>query len=114
MNKDQYFIILQLPVFRGVGPVSCPQAGFLQKALSAIRKGRASIVSKRADTGVSEELRAHASGTKRFTNYLLIQLYLDKEDHSDSVILDKVAASLLSVADATVVELADRFCLCAV
>lgn len=53
MNKDHYFIILQLPVFRGVGPVSCPQAGFLQKALGAIRKGRANIVSKRADTGVS-------------------------------------------------------------
>lgn len=56
MNKDHYFIILQLPVFRGVG-VSCPQAGFLQKALGAIRKGCASIVSKRADTGVSEEFR---------------------------------------------------------
>lgn len=114
MNKDQYFIILQLPVFRGVGPVSCPQAGFLQKALSAIRKGRASIVSKRADTGVSEELRAHALEAKRFRNYLLIQMYLDEAEYNDVAILNKAAESLLNVSDTTVVERADRFCLCAI
>ncbi len=114
MNKDYYFVILQLPAFRNIRLGSNVQHGFLEKAIKAIRQGRARVVSKRRDTGVSEELRAHALDAKRFRNYLLIQMYLDEGEYNDVAILNKAAKSLINVSDPTVVERADRFCLCAI
>lgn len=69
-----YFLLLEL----ADEPEDIPDADTLQicsNAAQALITGKANIVCMRNDTGVSEELRAHAANLKRFTTYIILQVH---------------------------------------
>lgn len=113
MEKKYYFVVLQLPAFRSAGYKEI-QPAFMAKAVSAIKRGRAKVISMRADTGIAEELRTYASRQRRFRNYLILQMQLCQDECNDVIILNKAVEAMSNNQETTVIDCADRYCLRAV
>lgn len=112
MEKKYYFVVLQLPAFRSAG-IKGEQPAFISKAVSAIKRGRAKIISMRADTGIADELRAHAAG-QRFRNYLIFGMQLCQDECNDVIILNKAVEAMAHNDETTVIDRAEGYCLMAV
>ena len=74
---EHYFVVLELPGGEELkfekGRVS-PE-DFWEMAADAVDKGKANIISKRQDTGVSEELRKYLLHVKKFTTFVLVHIH---------------------------------------
>ena len=115
MAQD-YFVVLEIPgskSFRFIEEDTNTK-NFWGKAAEAICKGKAKIVSRRQDTGVSEEVRSHAKGVrKRFKTYIIVNMKLGKRAKND-VIFAKAAKYISDSNTASVVEVNEEFQLLAI
>jgi hypothetical protein len=107
---QNYFVVLQLPEsckinFTGnnVHPVH-----FWDEAANAISSGKAKIISKRKDTGVSEELRLHVQKVNKFKTYVLINMCLTPSEDK-AAIYKKAAQYILMHNSATIIESEPNF-----
>ncbi|MFP9115728.1 hypothetical protein ACLI1A_17440 [Flavobacterium sp. RHBU_3] len=82
---EPYFLLLQLEDDQGHIPDE-DTATICDTAAQALLTGKANIVCMRNDTGVSEDLRAHASTLKRFTTYIILQIHATSCDLVHSAI----------------------------
>lgn len=112
---ENYFVVLQLPGTKELKLTegSSSAKNFWSKAANAISKGKARIVSRRQDTGVSEEVRSHAKQVSRFKTYILVNMRLGKSAKND-VIFAKAAKCISESSTAAVVETNEDFQLLAI
>ncbi|MGQ2985175.1 hypothetical protein [Flavobacterium sp.] len=105
---ENYFVVLQLPG-RGFGLSSNTKnpKHFWGRAVDAIVSGKAKIVSRRNDTGVSEDLANHTKKEKKRKTYVLLNLRLRKRE-GESSILRKAARSLDGKSSATIIDMTDK------
>lgn len=109
---EHYFVVLELPggeelKFKDSG--NCPDA-FWEKAADIIDRGEAQIISKRQDTGVSEELRKHLSNIKKFTTFVLVHMQFCTGDFlNEKDIFKKLSRWLLNTKHGLVIDTADNF-----
>jgi hypothetical protein len=107
---ENFFVVVELPggeenkLANGTGA----SENFRGRATDAIKRGEAKIVSRRNDTGVSEELRSHIEKVKRFKTYVLVNMRLDSQEN-EQAILKKAALRLLRKRRAMVVDAAHNF-----
>jgi len=107
--KEHYFIVFELP---GGAELKFEEnegspCNFWRQTAEMIKNGRAKIISKRKDTGISEELRSHVQHNNKFTTYVLAHLMLGNCNEKD--IFKKVAQWLTSHKHETVIDTADNF-----
>jgi hypothetical protein len=79
---DTYFVVIELP---GGSELKFTESkyspdNFWVTAASALQMGEVHIVSRREDTGVSEELRKHITTLSKFTTFILAQITLCKNE----------------------------------
>ena len=112
---ENYFVVLQLPGSKELKLTDGNDSAknFWGKAANAISKGRARIVSRRQDTGVSEEIRSHSKKVNRFKTYVLVNMRLAKKDRKD-IIFAKAAECIAASSTAAVIETTEDFQLLAV
>jgi hypothetical protein len=109
---ETYFVVLQLP---GSGELRFTEGyspeNFWKYAAANISKGRTDIVSIRADTGISEDVRDHNSKrTDKFETYLLFYLMLSNDEAKDKKAITRKICDLLQIANyEMVVEANDNF-----
>jgi len=108
MNKH-FFIVFELPggaelKFEENKKSPC---NFWKQTADQIKNGKAKIISKRNDTGISEELRNHVLNTNKFTTYVLAYLHLP--ECNERAIFKKVAHWLTSSKHETVIDTAENF-----
>jgi hypothetical protein len=106
---EQYFVVLQLPGGskpRFTGKNNTPN--FWGKASDAISSGKARIVSRRQDTGISEELRSFAEKEKSFKTYVLLNLFLTPNT-KDEIIFRKAVHHLNACLRPTVIDTTEKF-----
>ena len=106
--KDNYFVVLQLPSDSQLTYQDTNPKSFWKKAAGAISMGKAKIVSRRQDTGVSEELRSHAKSINYFSTYVLVCMRLGKKKDKSSI-LKKAAKKVKGKESATVIDATDQF-----
>lgn len=107
--NEHFFIVFELPggaelKFEENKKSPC---NFWIQTADLIKNGKAKIISKRKDTGISEDLRNHVLHTNKFTTYVLAHLLLN--DCSERDIFKKVAHWLTSPKHETVIDTADNF-----
>lgn len=108
---ENYFVVLQLPErgFELASNTKDPK-NFWNKAVSAIGRGKAKIVSRRSDTGVSEDLANHIEKKKKRKTYVLLNLRLRKREGQSSI-LKKAARCLIGKNKAIIIDATDKFSL---
>ena len=109
---ENYFVVLQLPKDRELkftGGNNDPK-NFWGKAARAIAAGKAKLISRRPDTGVSEELQSYAKKKKKFKTYILVNMQLDKREEK-STIFKKAAQRISGSKKATIIDTTDKFTL---
>jgi len=110
--KEHYFVVLELPGGKELkfeDEKRSPK-NFWAKTANVISQGKAKIISKRQDTGISEDLRRHLVHNNRFTTYVLAHMHLAKEEcKNEKVIFMNVAEWLNSPTHETVIDTADNF-----
>lgn len=112
---ENYFVVLQLPGTKELKLTegNSSAKNFWGKAANAIGKGKAKIVSRRQDTGVSEEVRSHAKQVSRFKTYVLVNMRLGKRTKNDEIFA-KAAQCINNSNTAAVIETNDDFQLLAI
>lgn len=109
---NHYFVVLELPGGKELkfNPKKGSPKNFWKCASTAIANGQAKIISKRQDTGVSEELRRHLLNVTKFTTYVLVHLHLcPKESAASTDLLKKIAAFNPDESNGIVIDYADNF-----
>ena len=111
---ENYFVVLQLPDIMGLEFLGSNKntENFLSKAAQAIGSGKAKLVSRRNDTGVSEELKSFAKKENKFKTYILLTICLGKRE-GKSTIFKKAMQSLSGHKKAMVIDTTDNFTLVA-
>ena len=109
--KEHFFIVFELPggaelKFKENKKSPCD---FWVHTANIIETGKAKIISKRKDTGISEELRNHVSKTNKFTTYVLAHLFFNPQNCNERDIYKKVAHWLKSPSHETVIDTAENF-----
>jgi len=91
---EHYFVVLELPGGKELKfkEGRCSPKNFWKVASETIAQGKAVIISKRKDTGVSEELRSHLSKIKKFSTYVLVHMqFTALESVTECDIFNKIA-----------------------
>ena len=104
---EHYFILLELPGGRelkfSVGNKS--PTDFWRNTVRSIRKGRAKLICRRQDTGLSEALRKYMLRANHFTTFLFADLKMKRSESCDKkVIMDKTVASITNTEHETVID----------
>ncbi|KAF2519483.1 hypothetical protein E0W68_03810 [Flavobacterium salilacus subsp. salilacus] len=107
-----YFILLELPGGKElkftIGNKS--PKNFWRNAIRAIRKGRANLICRRQDTGISEALRSYMTGANRFTTFMLTNLKMNSHESRDKkAILNKTVQSISDMERETVIDTNKNF-----
>jgi hypothetical protein len=112
---ENYFVVLQLPGSKELNFTegNSRVTNFWGRAANAVRKGKARIISRRQDTGVSEELRSHSKKVKRFKTYVLVNMRLARHDKKEAIFA-KAAECISLSSTAAVVETTEDFQLLAI
>lgn len=112
--QQQYFVVLELP--NGSDPINntihCP-VDYWTKAAHAIGQGKAKMISRRQDTGVSEDLHKYLQHIKTFTTFVLVTMPLCN-DQSINTIFEQASQYVASPVTKIVVDGAENFQLLAV
>lgn len=112
--QQQYFVVLELP--NGSGLLSnttyCP-VDYWAKAAQAIGQGKAKMISRRQDTGVSEDLRSYLQHIKTFTTFVLVTMPLCNE-YTNNIIFEQASQCVARPVTKIVVDGAENFQLVAV
>ena len=109
---EHYFILLELPggseLKFNAGNKSPDD--FWRNAVRSIRKGRANLICRRQDTGVSEALHTYMLTARHFTTFMLADLQMQRNESCDKkIILYKMVQSIIHTEHETVIENCDRF-----
>ena len=110
--EQQYFVVLELPCGSNLNTKCCP-VDFWNDASKAIRKGKAKMISRRQDTGVSEELRSYVKHVKQFTTFVLVTMPIHS-DYNTHKIFKRASSYIASPANKIIVDGAENFQLVAV
>jgi len=106
---ETYFVVLQLPLSGGQNSDDSND-DLIAAAAGSLRRGEASIVSIRKDTGVAEDVRNHVKTCAKFKTYVLLHIELSQDDLADKEsILHKAAEGIASANYETVVDRDDTF-----
>jgi hypothetical protein len=109
---EHYFVVLELPggeELKFKEGRNSPDA-FWEKAADIIDRGEAQIISKRKDTGVSEELRRHLLNIKKYTTFVLIHMQFRASDFlNEKDIFKKLSGWLSNSKRDLVIDTADNF-----
>lgn len=91
---EHYFVVLHFPGGKKLrlGEKNKRPQNIINKALLALGTGKARLVSRRQDTGATDDIRNHARDG-RFKNYLLVNMPLDQTDCPQNI-FTKVATHL--------------------
>lgn len=108
---ENYFVVLQLPErgFELAANTKDPK-NFWGRAVAAIGRGNARIISRRSDTGVSDDLVNYTKKEKKRKTYVLLNLRLRKREGRSSI-LRKAARCLSGKNSATIIDMTDKFSL---
>ncbi|KOS04886.1 hypothetical protein AM493_01635 [Flavobacterium akiainvivens] len=99
------FVVLELPGGEELKYVDEANThGFWTAVAGNIRDGKAKIISKRQDTGISEDLRSHVSGNQKFTTYVLVDMHLHPQRCSNNRIFERVSAWLTGTGRHRVID----------
>ena len=112
-----HFIVLQLPGSRGLRLTEGAKspAKFWAKAVTLIKNGKAKLICRRCDTGVSEELRGHIRKLERFTTYLLLDMELNQDElQNQKAIFEKAVIQLSDASQELVIDNDEKFQLIAI
>jgi hypothetical protein len=95
---ENYFVLLELPQtgFAGVEN-NMPVGGFWKNARQQVMDGYAKIISSRADTGVSEELKSYLGHITAYTTFVLLQTALEPSDLTNIDSLLPVLAQSINI-----------------
>jgi len=109
---EHYFVVLELPggeELKFKEGKNCPD-DFWEMAANAIDNGKAHIISKRKDTGVSEELRRHLTHIKKFTTFVLVHMQFHASEFlNEKSIFKKLSRWLVTPSQGIVIDTADNF-----
>jgi len=107
---ENYFVVLELPEIKELKFTegNSSHHNFWDRAANAIGKGKAKIISKRQDTGVSEEVRQHVEAMRKFSTFVLVNMPLEKGS-KETTIFKKAARCIANHKCATVIDATDRF-----
>lgn len=109
---EHYFVVLELPggeELKFSESRYCPD-DFWEKAADIIDRGEARIISRRQDTGVSEELRKYLVNIKKFTTFVLVHMQFCTHDFlNEKDIFKKLSRWLSSSNHDLVIDTADNF-----
>ncbi|MXN93158.1 hypothetical protein GR160_18170 [Flavobacterium sp. Sd200] len=109
---EHYFVVLELP---GGEELKFKEGrnspdDFWETAAGIIDRGEAQIISKRQDTGVSEELRKHLKNIKKFTTFVLVHTHFcSSEFLNEKDIFKKLSRWLHLPKRELVIDTADNF-----
>ena len=109
--KENYFIVLQLPFVVEPKFTAKENNNFFWKELvNEVAMGKLKIISRRNDTGVSEEFREYTKKTKTFSSYILLDMKLTDSDVScEGSIFKKAAKRLKKVKNQIVIDTTEKF-----
>jgi len=106
----KYFVVFQLPKSKKHSFIECidtPEV-FWKDAAAAVRSGKLKIISKRADTGISEELREHVEKSGNYRSYILVNMELGVGDKK-SAIFKKLTETFVHEEKAEIIEANNNF-----
>lgn len=109
---QHYFLLLELPGGTELKfcKNNCSPLKFWNKAARSIKSGRAKIISKRQDTGISEELRNHLQKIRGFKTFILVHTHLTTEELSNrKVFFEKIAKWITIPENEIVIDAAENF-----
>ncbi len=110
MEKN-YFIVLQLPfVVEPRFTAKDSNKFFWTEFANEVAQGKLKIISRRNDTGVSEEFREYAKKAKTFSSYILLDMKLTDSDVScENSIFKKAAIRLRKGKHQIMIDSAEKF-----
>jgi hypothetical protein len=109
---EHYFVVLELP---GGEELKFKEGkdsptDFWKTAADAIDKGRAQVICKRQDTGVSEELRKYLKHIKKFTTFVLVHMHFHASEFvNEKLFYKKLSKWLKASSHGIVIDTADNF-----
>lgn len=108
--KDHCFVVLELPGGEELKYVDekSPQS-FWRSVAQTIDEGRAKIISKRQDTGISEELRSHVAATGKYTTYVLVDMHVHPGRCDNRQIFKRVSSWLTGPGHHKVIDNGTNF-----
>jgi hypothetical protein len=109
---EHYFIVLELPGGKELRfrKGMCSPKNFWDRAAETIARGDAKIISKRKDTGVSEELRTHLGNINKFTTYVLVHMHFTTtECATECDVFNKIAQWLITPKSEVVIDTGKNF-----
>ena len=82
---QHYFILLELPGGSELKFNSGDESpdDFWRNAVRSIRKGRANLICRRQDTGVSEALHKYMLTANHFTTFMVAELEMERNESCD-------------------------------
>ncbi len=113
---ENYFIILQLPfIVDSQSFITKNQSCFWQESVNATVYRKLKLISRRKDTGVSEEFRDYIKKTKNFASYILLDMELTNGEVLNNSSLYKKAMQYLKKGDSKIIiDTAEKFNLLAI
>ncbi len=108
--EQHCFVVLELPGGEELKYVDEKSSrGFWASVAGTIRDGGAKIISKRQDTGISEDLRSHVSGKETFTTYVLVDMHLHPQRCDNRQIFKRVSSWLTGPGHHKVIDNGTNF-----
>lgn len=108
---ENYFVVLHLPGGKRLKVKEGNKSSehFWNKAVHAIGSGKARLISRRQDTGATDDIRLDAAKARRFKTYVVLNVLLDSSDAVDKIF--KKAAKHLSgrKKTTTIIETAENY-----
>jgi hypothetical protein len=99
------FVVLELPGGEELKHVDTNNTrGFWSQVASTIASGNAKIISKRQDTGISEDLRRHVASCTKFTTYVLVDMHLNPQRCNNRQIFKRVSSWLTGTGHHKVID----------
>ncbi len=107
-----YFLVLELPggeELKFTEGAASPK-NFWNAAAKSVKQGKAKLICRSQDTGISEDFRKHLKTVKTFKTYILLQMDLEKDDFaSKKGVFKKAAQYIVNPETEVVIDKADNF-----
>lgn len=110
---ENYFVVIQLPYeFKADAKGKIKYCKRWKQFAENAGNVKLKIISRRKDTGVSEEVRSHTASLNSFAAYILLNIKLSsKEIKNEYSILKKAAIQLRKGGQNVLVDANDKFSL---